>query len=73
MRGGDRCDAAALGEPDWTTVQPVYLTDDDSAEHFTSTDGSIRRNKVARRGVAAVHAELVESDDRVRATVSVSG
>ncbi|KAF2414587.1 epimerase [Microbacterium sp. B35-04] len=60
-------------ELDWTIVQPVYLTDGDSAEHFTSTDGSIRRNKVARRGVAQVHAELVESSGRARETVSVSG
>ena len=60
-------------ELDWTIVQPVYLTDGDSSEHFTSIDGTIRRSKVARRGVARVHAELVESSDRVRETVSVSG
>jgi putative NADH-flavin reductase len=60
-------------ELDWTIVQPVYLTDGDSPEHFTSTDGTIRRNKVARRGVAQVHAELVENPSRVRETVSVSG
>lgn len=60
-------------ELDWTIVQPVYLTDDDSSEHFTSTDGTIRRNKVARRGVAHVHADLVESAARVGETVSVSG
>ena len=60
-------------ELDWTIVQPVHLTDAESVEHFTSTDGSIRRHKVARRGVAHVHAHLVENTDRVRETVSVSG
>jgi putative NADH-flavin reductase len=58
---------------DWTIVQPVYLTDDDSPEHFTSTDGTIRRNKVTRRGVARVHVALVEGVAHVRETVSVSG
>jgi putative NADH-flavin reductase len=60
-------------ELEWTIVQPVHLTDGDSSDHFASVDGTIRRNKVARRGVARVHAELVESTDRVRETVSVSG
>ncbi len=60
-------------ELDWTIVQPVYLTDEDSAERFISTDGRTRRNKVARRGVAAVHADLVEQHTMVRETVSVSG
>ncbi|MGU3645420.1 NAD(P)-dependent oxidoreductase [Microbacterium sp. C23T] len=60
-------------ELDWTIVQPVYLTDGDSTDHFTSIDGTIRRNKVARRGVARVHADLVEGAGSVRETVSVSG
>ncbi|MFC8682902.1 NAD(P)-dependent oxidoreductase [Microbacterium ureisolvens] len=60
-------------ELDWTIVQPVYLTDGDSPDHFTSTDGTIRGHKVARLGVARVHADLVETADRVGQTVSVSG
>lgn len=60
-------------ELDWTIVQPVYLTDDDAVDHFTSTDGTIRENKVARRGVARVHADLIESHHLVGETVSVSG
>lgn len=58
---------------DWTIVQPVYLTDGDSPEHFVSTDGRTRERKVARRGVAAVHADLIEQGSMVRETVSVSG
>lgn len=60
-------------ELDWTIVQPVYLTDGDSPDRFTSTDGTIRRNKVARRAVGHVHADLVEGTGSVHATVSVSG
>jgi nucleoside-diphosphate-sugar epimerase len=60
-------------ELDWTIVQPVYLTDEDSVERFVSTDGRTRRHKVARRGVAALHADLVEQRTMVRETVSVSG
>lgn len=58
---------------DWTIVQPVYLTDDDSSEHFTSTDGTTRLRKVARRAVAQVHADLVERPEMIAETVSVSG
>jgi len=57
---------------DWTIVQPVYLTDADSAEHFVSTDGRIRGRSVSRRGVAQVHAELVERPAMIGETVSVS-
>jgi putative NADH-flavin reductase len=60
-------------ELDWTIVQPVYLTDDSSTERFTSTDGSTRERKVARRAVAQVHADLVEQRAMVGETVSVSG
>ncbi|GAA5211141.1 NAD(P)-dependent oxidoreductase [Microbacterium kyungheense] len=60
-------------ELDWTFVQPVHLTDDGSAEHFTSTDGSTRRHKVTRKGVAQVHADLLERPDLIGRTVSVSG
>lgn len=58
---------------DWTIVQPVYLSDDSSDDHFVSTDGSTRRRKVSRRGVARVHADLVERSDMAGRTVSVSG
>lgn len=58
---------------DWTIVQPVYLTDDESSEHFVSTDGTTRLRKVARRGVAQVHADLVEQPTMIAETVSVSG
>lgn len=58
---------------DWTIVQPVYLTDGDSTERFISTDGSTRVRKVARRGVAEVHADLVEQHTMIGRTVSVSG
>ncbi len=62
---------------DWTIVQPVHLSDDDSDEHFVSTDGRIRQHKVSRRAVAHVHADLVErhDDDRqdgVRLGLSVA-
>ncbi|WP_127472640.1 NAD(P)-dependent oxidoreductase [Microbacterium sulfonylureivorans] len=60
-------------ELDWTIVQPVYLTDDDSPAHFVSTDGRTRVRKVARRGVAEVHADLVEQRTMIGETVSVSG
>lgn len=60
-------------ELDWTIVQPVYLTDDDSPEHFVSTDGSTRSRRVTRRAVAQVHADLVEQQTMVGETVSVSG
>lgn len=60
-------------ELDWTIVQPVYLTDDGSDAHFVATDGRIREHKVSRRGVAQVHADLVERDTMVRETVAVSG
>jgi uncharacterized protein YbjT (DUF2867 family) len=58
---------------DWTIVQPVYLSDDDSTDHFVSTDGSRRRRKVSRRGVASVHADLLEQGSMIGRTVSVSG
>jgi uncharacterized protein YbjT (DUF2867 family) len=58
---------------DWTIVQPVYLSDDDSNDAFVSTDGSRRRRKVSRRGVARVHADLVEQGSMIGRTVSVSG
>ncbi|MET0735967.1 MAG: NAD(P)-binding oxidoreductase [Microbacterium sp.] len=60
-------------ELDWTIVQPVYLSDDDSTEHFTSVDGSTRERKVSRRAVAHVHADLVESGTAFRETVPVGG
>lgn len=60
-------------ELDWTIVQPVYLTDAESDEHFVSTDGRTRGRKVARRGVARVHADLVEQQSMIGETVSVSG
>ncbi|WP_137846038.1 NAD(P)-binding oxidoreductase [Microbacterium sp. 2FI] len=60
-------------ELDWTIVQPVYLTDDESDERFISTDGSTRQRRVARRGVARVHADLVEQQTMIGETVSVSG
>ncbi|GAA1934292.1 SDR family oxidoreductase [Microbacterium aoyamense] len=60
-------------ELDWTIVQPVYLSDSDSTEHFTSVDGSTRERKVSRRAVAHAHADLVESGSSVRETVAVSG
>jgi len=58
---------------DWTIVQPVHLSDDDSDSRFISTDGTIREHKVSRRAVARVHADLVESATMVGRTVSVSG
>jgi len=58
---------------DWTIVQPVHLIDDESDEHFVSTDGRTRARKVSRRGVARVHTELVEGTAFVGRTVSVSG
>jgi hypothetical protein len=58
---------------EWTLVQPVYLTDAEDDTHVTSTDGRTRRARVSRRGVAAVHADLVESGAHRRDTVSVSG
>ena len=58
---------------EWTLVQPVYLTDLEDATHVTSTDGRTRRTRVSRRGVAAVHADLVESGTHLHDTVSVSG
>lgn len=58
---------------DWTIVQPVYLSDEDSDDHFVSTDGSRRRRKMSRRGVARVHAALVEQGSMIGRTVSVSG
>jgi uncharacterized protein YbjT (DUF2867 family) len=58
---------------DWTLVQPVYLTQDDSAEHFTSDDGRVRGRKVSRRAVARVHADLVEQSSLPGRTVTVSG
>lgn len=60
-------------DADWTLVQPVHLTDEPSDERFISTDGGIRGHKVARRGVAHVHADLLEHPHRIRETVSVSG
>jgi putative NADH-flavin reductase len=60
-------------EMDWTIVQPVYLSDDDSVDHFTSIDGSTRTRKVSRRAVAHVHANLVENAAAIRETVAVSG
>ncbi len=58
---------------DWTIVQPVYLSDDESVDHFVSTDGSRRGRKVSRHGVACVHADLVEQGTMIGRTVSVSG
>lgn len=58
---------------DWTLVQPVYLTAGDSIEHFTSAQGQIRGRRVSRRGVANVHADLVEQSSHVGQTVTVSG
>lgn len=58
---------------DWTIVQPVYLTDHESSERFISTDGTTRLRKVTRRGVAQVHADLVEQPTMIAQTVSVSG
>ena len=58
---------------DWTIVQPVHLSDDESVDRFVSTDGRIRQHKVSRRAVAHVHADLVEQASMVGATVSVSG
>lgn len=60
-------------ELDWTIVQPVHLTDDDSTARFVSTDGRTRSRRVARRGVAEVHADLVEKRTMIGETVSVSG
>jgi putative NADH-flavin reductase len=60
-------------ELEWTIVQPVYLTDDESDERFISTDGITRQRRVARRGVARVHADLVEQHAMIGETVSVSG
>ena len=60
-------------ELDWTIVQPVYLTDAESTERFVSADGRTRARKVARRGVAEVHADLVEQRTMIGETVSVSG
>ena len=58
---------------EWTLVQPVYLTDAADDTHVTSTDGRIRQTRVSRRGVAAVHADLVENGAHRHDTVSVSG
>lgn len=58
---------------DWTIVQPVYLSDDDSVNHFLSTEGDTRGRKVSRHGVARVHADLVEEGTLIGRTVSVSG
>jgi uncharacterized protein YbjT (DUF2867 family) len=58
---------------EWTLVQPVYLTDVEDGTHVISTDGRTRRTRVSRGGVAAVHADLVESGAHRHDTVSVSG
>ena len=58
---------------EWTLVQPVYLTDAEDDTRLTSTDGRTRGTRVSRRGVAAVHADLVESGAHRHGTVSVSG
>ena len=58
---------------EWTIVQPVYLTDAEGDQHVTSTDGQTRRTRVSRRGLAAAHADLVESRAHRLDTVSVSG
>ncbi|MGL5864320.1 MAG: NAD(P)-dependent oxidoreductase [Dermatophilaceae bacterium] len=58
---------------DWTLVQPVHLTDAGADTHMRSTDGRIGRVSVSRRGVAVVHADLIESGGHLRTTVSVSG
>ncbi|MGL5816287.1 MAG: NAD(P)-dependent oxidoreductase [Phycicoccus sp.] len=58
---------------DWTLVQPVHLTDARDDTHTMSTAGRTRRITVSRRGVAVVHADLVESGGHLRDTVSVSG
>ena len=58
---------------EWTIVQPVHLTDADSSEHFMSTDGRTRGRSVSRRGVAHVHADLLERSALIGQTVSVSG
>lgn len=58
---------------EWTIVQPVYLTDVESIEHFISTDGRTRGRSVSRRGVARVHADLLERSPLIGETVSVSG
>jgi uncharacterized protein YbjT (DUF2867 family) len=60
-------------DADWTIVQPVFLSDDETDAHFVSVDGSTRAKKVSRRAVAEVHADLVEQGTHVRETVSVSG
>lgn len=58
---------------DWTIVQPVHLTDGESAAHFASAHGDVRDWRVSRRGVAHVHADLVEQSTHIRETVAVSG
>jgi len=58
---------------DWTIVQPVYLTDDESGDRFVSTAGQTRGRKVSRHAVAGVHADLIEQADSIGRTVSVSG
>lgn len=58
---------------DWTIVQPVHLTDGESAAHFASAHGDVRDWRVSRRGVAHVHADLVEQSTHIGETVAVSG
>lgn len=58
---------------DWTIVQPVYLTDTASVEHFISTEGRTRKRSVSRRGVASAIGDLLERSTLFGQTVSVSG
>ena len=58
---------------DWTIVQPVHLSDDESDEHFVSTDG---RTRSARSRAEASRASTPNSSrarPMVGRTVSVSG
>lgn len=58
---------------DWTSVQPVNLTDDDAAGMpFASTAGETRSMKVSRAQTARFMAESVEDDGHVGSTFSLS-
>ena len=62
---------------DWVLVQPVHLTDADSAEAaplpFVSTEGDTELLKVSRQSVARFLAVAVVRPEYVRRSVSLSG
>ncbi len=59
---------------DWVLVQPVHLTDGETAgDAFWSTDGTTREMKVARATVGRTLAQVSTGTDLRQVTLSVSG